>query len=75
MMPAFITRRNRPSVNIVRGMVRIISNGFKYVFKNASTTATIKALVILSTWTPGNIHAIASTHIEEYSNLAINFMK
>ena len=43
MMAALITRRKRPKVNTVIGIVRTVSIGLTIVFKNASTIATIKA--------------------------------
>ena len=47
MISTLITRRNKPSVNTVMGMVKITSMGFIKVFKRASTTATNSAVVTL----------------------------
>ena len=47
-MIAFITRRNNPSVRIVAGKVKNISNGFTVTRNNPNTTATIIAFVKLA---------------------------
>lgn len=52
-MIALITKRNKPRVNSVTGMVRKTSIGFKKVFNKLNTTATIKAPVKLVMVTPG----------------------
>jgi hypothetical protein len=43
IMTALITSRNKPSVTIVIGIVRIVRTGFTMAFKKASTMATINA--------------------------------
>ena len=42
-MAALITRKNKPSVSIVAGMVKITNSGFKNIFNKPKTTATIMA--------------------------------
>lgn len=49
MMIALITSRNKPKVKKVTGIVSKINMGFKNVFNNPSTTATISAPVKLVT--------------------------
>jgi len=52
MMIALIIKRNKPSVNIVTGKVNITIMGLINRFKSARTTATIRAVIKLSTCTP-----------------------
>lgn len=52
---AFITNRNRPSVKIVMGIVKIIKIGLTTAFKILNTAATIMASKKEFTCTPGNI--------------------
>ena len=47
-----ITSKNKPSVSMVIGMVRIIKIGFTKLLSSASTTAKSIALNPLSKWTP-----------------------
>ena len=49
MIIALITNKKRPNVKKVTGMVSSTSIGFKKVFNNPKTTATIKAPVRLVT--------------------------
>ncbi len=48
-----MTNRNKPNVKNVTGIVRITSIGFRKVFNNPKTTATIKAPVKVVSSTPG----------------------
>jgi len=52
MIRTFITRRKRPSVIIVSGRVRMMSNGFTIAFNAARTNAKIRAVVKeeITTW-------------------------
>lgn len=43
----FTTNKNKPSVRMVTGNVRIMRMGFKKIFNKASTTANIKAVTKL----------------------------
>ncbi len=43
IIKAFIANKKKPKVKTVIGIVRIVKIGFTIVFKNAKTTATIKA--------------------------------
>jgi hypothetical protein len=60
MMRTFITRRNRPSVIIVRGNVRMISRGFTIAFRIPSTKANIIAVVkdLITTWGSKSLESI-----------------
>lgn len=49
---AFMTNKNSPKVKTVTGKVKKTKIGFKKVFNNPKTTATIIAVEILSTSTP-----------------------
>ena len=49
MIIALITNKKRPNVKKVTGIVSSTSIGFKKVFHNPKTTATIKAPVRLVT--------------------------
>ncbi len=49
MIIALMTNRNKPNVKKVTGIVSNTSIGFKKVFNNPRTTATIKAPVKLVT--------------------------
>lgn len=53
MMMALMTRRNRPKVKIVIGKVRMTKIGFTKKLSKLSTTATIMAVNIEATPTPG----------------------
>lgn len=50
-----MTSRNRPSVTIVTGKVRIIRIGFTIVLSNARMMATINAVYTDETTTPGRM--------------------
>ena len=49
MIMALITSKNKPKVNKVTGIVSNTSIGFRKVFNNPNTTATIRAPTILVT--------------------------
>ena len=49
MIIALITNKNKPNVSKVTGIVNNTSIGFRKVFNNPKTTATIKAPVRLVT--------------------------
>ena len=51
---AFITKRNSPRVRIVIGNVKITNMGFTRKLRRLSTTATMMAVIMESTPTPGN---------------------
>jgi hypothetical protein len=53
MITALITSKKSPSVIKVTGIVRKTRIGFKNVFNKANTTATMSAVVKLSTAIPG----------------------
>ena len=54
---------NNPSVTIVIGSVNRIRMGLKTMFKKPRTKATSKAVMKLSTWTPGKRYeAIMTTN-------------
>lgn len=61
MMIPLITKRNKPKVNKVTGMVRIRRIGLKNVFKNDNTNATIKAADTPEISTPESNSAVIST--------------
>ena len=50
---ALITNKNKPNVIKVTGMVKKIKTGFRKVFNNPSTKATINADWKSRTWIPG----------------------
>jgi hypothetical protein len=52
-MIAFITKRNKPSVIMVTGIVKKTSTGFTNTFNKPKTTATIMADLISLTIIPG----------------------
>ena len=52
-MIALITNKNKPRVKKVTGIVSKTNIGFKKVFNNPKTTATIKAPVKVVSSTPG----------------------
>ena len=52
-MIALITNKNNPRVKKVTGIVSKTNIGFKKVFNNPKTTATIKAPVKVVSSTPG----------------------
>jgi len=53
MIAAFITNKKIPKVKMVIGIVSMVSMGFTMAFINASTIATSKEVIKLSTFTPG----------------------
>lgn len=59
---------------IVTGMVKKTRIGFKKVFNNASTTATIKAVVKLLTEIPGRKCAKTNTTTVEIKSLINKFI-
>ncbi|AIY13147.1 hypothetical protein M667_07945 [Cellulophaga baltica NN016038] len=54
IMIALIIKRNKPSVMMVTGNVRMTKIGFTMKFNKLKTTATIIAVKKLSTFTCGN---------------------
>ena len=74
IITALITKRNKPRVIIVTGMVKKTNIGFKKVFNRAKTTATIRAVVISSTTIPGNTFDNTNTRIVEINNLISKFI-
>jgi len=51
---ALMTKRNSPRVRIVIGKVKMTNMGFTRKLRRLSTTATMMAVSIESTPTPGN---------------------
>lgn len=68
IMPALITSKNKPSVNMVNGIVNITKTGFKNVLRKARTMAINKAFVKLVTSIPGNNQSVKKTANPEISN-------
>ena len=52
IMKTFMTIKNNPKVNTVKGMVKTTKMGFTKLFNNPNTTATNNAVIVLSTVTP-----------------------
>lgn len=74
IIAALITNKNKPKVTIVTGMVNNINIGFKKVFNKASTTATINAVVMLSTTIPVKNLDNKKTSTVEIISLISKFM-
>lgn len=70
---ALMTRRKKPSVKKVIGIVKIVKIGLTTAFKKAKTTATIKALTKLSIAIPGSNFAVITTAIADTKILVRNF--
>ena len=73
-MKAFITKRKRPSVNIVAGNVSRINKGFTTASSIASTKANSKAVKISAITIPGRIYASINTFTVVINILIKNFM-
>lgn len=73
-MPALITKRKKPSVKNVIGIVKIVKIGLTTVFKKANTTATKSALIKSVTCTPGNNQAVNNTATADTSIFKMNLM-
>ena len=71
---AFIISKNRPKVTMVTGSVKITNMGFTKKFNKLKTTATITAVIKLSTETLGNTFAKMITDKALKSILSINFI-
>lgn len=69
-----MTNKNSPSVIIVAGIVRNTNIGFTNTFNNPNTTATIKAVVKLSTEIPGKKCAITTTKTVVIKSLINQFI-
>ncbi len=65
----FITKRNKPSVTTVIGMVSTMRIGFTKVLSKASTSATINAVNTLLTCTPLSTYDTIRTASVVMSNL------
>lgn len=74
IIEALITNKNKPKVTKVIGIVKKINIGFKKVFSNANTTATIKAVVNVSTVIPGRKWANTKTSTVEINSLISKFI-
>ena len=72
---AFMTRVNNPSVITVIGSVRIRSKGLIRAFIIPNTKAVTRAVVKLSTWTPGSKYDALKITSAERSHPAIIFIK
>ncbi len=68
-----ITSRNKPSVRIVIGIVRIIRIGFTKPLSNASTNASMMAVTLSFMFTPGNRYAAIKAATAVTSILPKNF--
>jgi hypothetical protein len=71
---AFIISKKRPKVTMVTGSVKITNMGFTKKFNKLKTTATITAVIKLSTETLGNTFAKMITDKALKSILSINFI-
>ena len=75
IIKAFTTSKNNPSVTIVIGKVSIIKIGLTNTFKIASTNATIRGVVNVSSIdTPGNNFAKITTAIALNTSFINNFI-
>lgn len=74
MIHPLITRRNRPKVTMVIGIVITTRIGFTIALKNAKTNAVIKALPKEATSTPGNTYAKIITASAVKRSLSKKFM-
>jgi len=54
----FITKVKSPRVSMFIGKVNITNMGFKNIFTKPKRTATIRAMYMLETETPGNKYAV-----------------
>ncbi len=68
-----MTKRNKPNVKIVTGIVRMRRIGFRKVFKNDKTKATINAAGTPEIFTPDNNSAVMSTDRADTSILTNQF--
>ncbi len=74
-MSALMTRRNKPSVMMVIGMVRKTRIGFTMAFTIPKIIATSTDEPKLETFTPERILEVTNTAIADKSNLIINSVK
>ncbi len=74
IMTALITNRNNPNENIVAGNVNSTNIGFTNMLSKPKTTATIKAVSKLATFTLGIKCAINITKTDVIRILTISFM-
>ena len=69
-----MTSRKRPRVSIVTGIVNKTSNGLTKIFNKPKTAATIRAVIKLSTVTPGRKCASTNTNTVVKNKLISVFM-
>ena len=74
MIPALMTNKNKPSVRIVAGSVKRISNGLTTASSKDSTMAT-KIAVKKSTMKNGHSIINVETYIFLHDNISINYKK
>jgi hypothetical protein len=74
MIMALITNKNKPKVKIVNGKVNMTNIGLMNILSNPKTTATIKAVVKLATWTPGIKREISKTKTDVIIILISSFI-
>ncbi len=74
IISALIISKNKPNVTIVIGKVKITKMGFTNRFNTDKTTATIIAVIYVSTCTPVKKYAITNTAIAFNRSLIISFI-
>lgn len=73
---ALMTKRNKPNVIMVTGIVRMIRIGFTIALSNARTRATITIVFASSAkWTPGKMYAATHTASAVTRTLMMNPIK
>jgi hypothetical protein len=73
-MIALMIKRKRPRVTMVIGRVRMTSMGFTKKFRTLSTMATMIAVIMESTPTPGRTYESMITASAFNKSLRINFI-
>ena len=71
---AFIINIKNPRVRMVIGIVKNIKIGFKKIFKNPRTTATVRAVIKSLTTIPGRRNAVIKIARVFINNFPINSM-
>ena len=74
MIMALMTSKNKPNVKTVTGKVNNTKIGFTKKFNNANTTATVSAVVNLSTTTPFIKWAMTKTNAAVINILKSSFI-
>lgn len=70
-----MTSKNKPKVSSVIGKVKKTSIGFTMAFRKARTAATITAIIMFSTYTPGRIFETISIASVEMINLLMKLIR